>query len=326
MTRHGVRGVRALPAWVAEPSTVLYIGLIALVAQASGYVYVLFPELGALGHDILKRPRGTWARAPLMLVLTPLATAVVGTLITRHLPYGLTSVLLDVGFSVVAITVLRSPIAPAISAGLLPLTLGIHSFWYPPSLLIGTGVLAGVAALRTRMSAPAARTAAPARDRVDDEVEGAPATLSWVPFFVVFLILAVVAGDLTGWRLVLFPPLVVIGFEAFAHSAVCPWAGRPIALGVACGLSATAGVLCVNFLGAGPLGAMCSILVGIVIVRALDLHVPPALAVGLLPFVMAHPDLRFPAAVLLGTAIETAVFLGWRRFAQAAHARGRSSP
>ncbi|EQD37481.1 conserved hypothetical protein, membrane, partial [mine drainage metagenome] len=97
------RGVRAPPAsgW-PSPRPSLYIGLIALVAQASGYVYVLFPELGALGHDILKRPRGTWARAPLMLIFTPLATAVVGTLITRHLPYGVTSVLLDVGFSVVA--------------------------------------------------------------------------------------------------------------------------------------------------------------------------------------------------------------------------------
>ena len=324
MTRKGVRGARVPPEWVAEPSTALYIGLVALVAQASGYFYILFPELGALGHDILKRPRGAWARAPVLLIVTPLTTAVAGTLITRNLPYDLTSVLLDVGFSALAITVLRSPIAPAISAGLLPLTLGIHSFWYPPSLLIGTGALAGIAALRTRLSAPAARTAAPARDRVDDEVEAAPATLSWVPFFVVFLILAVGVGDLTGLRLVLFPPLVVIGFEAFAHSAVCPWAGRPIALGVACGLTATAGVLCVSFLGAGPLGAMCSILAGMAIVRALDLHVPPALAVGLLPFVMAHPSLRFPAAVLLGTAIETAVFLGWRRFARAMNARARS--
>jgi hypothetical protein len=325
MTREGVRGVRAPPGWVAGSSTALYIGLIALVAQASGYFYILFPELGALGHDILSRPRGAWARAPLMLVLTPVTTAVVGTLITRHLPYGLTSVLLDVGFSAMAITVLRSPIAPAISAGLLPLTLGIRSFWYPPSLLIGTGVLAVIAALRARLAAPAVRMVAPARDRVDDEVEEAPATVSWVPFFVVFLILAVVAGDLTGWRLVLFPPLVVIGFEAFAHSAVCPWASRPIALALACGLTGTAGVLCVTFLGAGPLGAMCSILTGIVVVRALDLHVPPALAVGLLPFVMTHPSLRFPAAVLLGVAIETAVFLGWRHFARAAHVRGGSN-
>ena len=325
MTSEGWRGVGARPEWVAEISTTLYIGLIALAAQASGYFYILFPELGALGHDILKRPRGAWARAPLMLVLTPLATAGVGTLITRHLPYGLTSVLLDVGFSVLAITGLRSPIAPAISAGLLPLTLGIHSLRYPPSLLIGTGILACIALLRARMTAPAAPTVAPARDRVDDEVEEAPVTLSWVPFFVVFIILAVVAGELTGWRLVLFPPLVVIGFEAFAHPAVCPWAARPLALGAACGLAATAGVLCVSFLGADPLGAMCSILAGILIVRALDLHVPPALAVGLLPFVMAHPSFRFPAAVVLGTAIETVVFLGWRRLARAAHARAGSS-
>jgi hypothetical protein len=325
MTPEGMRGVRAPPEWVAEISTTLYIGLIALAAQASGYFYILFPELGALGHDILKRPRGAWARAPLMLVLTPLATAGVGTLITRHLPYGLTSVLLDVGFSVLAITGLRSPIAPAISAGLLPLTLGIRSLRYPPSLLIGTGMLACIALLRARMTAPAAPTVAPARDRVDDEVEEAPVTLSWVPFFVVFIILAVVAGELTGWRLVLFPPLVVIGFEAFAHPAVCPWAARPLALGAACGLAATAGVLCVSFLGADPLGAMCSILAGILIVRALDLHVPPALAVGLLPFVMAHPSFRFPAAVVLGTAIETVVFLGWRRLARAAHARAGSS-
>ncbi len=316
--------MRAPPQWVVEASTALYIGLIALVAQASGYFYILFPELGALGHDILKRPRGTWARAPLMVVLTPLATAGVGTLITHHLPYGLTSVLLDVGFSVVAITVLRSPIAPAISAGLLPLTLGIRSFWYPPSLLIGTGVLACIAVLRNRMGVQAAATIASDRDRVDDEVEEAPATLSWVPFFVLFLILAIVAGDLTGWRLVLFPPLVVIGFEAFAHSAVCPWAARPIALGVACGLTASVGVLCVSLLGTGPVGAMCSILAAIAIVRALDLHVPPALAVGLLPFVMAHPNFQFPAAVLLGITIETAVFLGWRRFARTAHARARS--
>lgn len=325
MTSEGMRGVRARPEWVAEISTVLYIGLIALVAQASGYFYILFPELGALGHDILKRPGGAWARAPLMLVLTPLATAGVGTLITRHLPYGLLSVLLDVGFSVLAITGLRSPIAPALSAGLLPLTLGIHSLRYPPSLLIGTGILACIALLRARMSAPAAPTVAPARDRVDDEVEEAPVTLSWVPFFVVFIILAVVAGELTGWRLVLFPPLVVIGFEAFAHPAVCPWAARPLALGVACGLTATAGVVCVSLLGAGLLGAMCSILAGILVLRVLDLHVPPALAVGLLPFVMTHPSFTFPAAVVLGTAIETAVFLGWRRLAQAAQARARSS-
>jgi hypothetical protein len=40
---------------------------------------------------------------------------------------------------------------------------------------------------------------------------------------------------------------------------------------------------------------------------------PPALAVGLLPFVMAHPDYRFPAAVAAGTQLQTTIFIAWRR-------------
>ena len=314
--RRGAQDRLHVPAaWLAESGTALYIGLIALIAGASGLYYILFPELGALGHDIFKRPRGTWARAPLMLILTPLSTAVAGTLIARNLPYGLLSVLLDVGFSVLAITVLRSPIAPAISAGLLPLTLGIRSLWYPPSLLVGTGFLAGFAVLYARFGAPSAPVARDMQDVADDEVEEPPRNFSWTPFFFGFLILAFLAGDFTGWRFVLFPPLVVIGFEAFAHPAVCPWAGRPVALPVACALTATAGVLCVLVLGTGPIGAMCSVLTGVLVLRVLDLHVPPALAVGLLPFVMTHPGFRFPLAVLLGTGIETAVLLLWRRFA-----------
>lgn len=301
---------------VAESAAALYIGLIALIARASGLYFILFPELGALGHDILKRPEGTWARAPVMLIVTPLLTAVVGTLIARDLPYGLPSVLLDIGCSVLAISVLRSPIAPAISAGLLPLILGIRSFWYPPSLLIGTGLLAFVAVLRFWLSAPGASAARVSQDVLDDEVEEAPRGLNWIPFFLVFLILTFAASDVTGWRFVLFPPLVVIGFEAFAHPAACPWAARPIALIVACGLTAAAGVLCVALLGTGPIAAMCSILAASLVLCVLDLHVPPALAVGLLPFVMAHPSFRFPLAVLVGTGIETAVFLTWRRFAR----------
>ncbi|MGC8517639.1 MAG: HPP family protein [Steroidobacteraceae bacterium] len=308
-----MRGTASGPsAWRAEGVAVLYIGLIAAVAKASGHAYVLFPELAALGHDVLKRPMGAWARAPVLLVATPLLTAVIGTLLARHLPFGLLAVMLDVGFAVFAIALLKSPIAPAISAGLLPLVLGVRSWWYPPSLLIGTGLLAGIAVLRTRF-APLS-TAIPTRaDRVDDEVERAPAQLSWLPVFVLFLAAAVLLSEVTGWRLVLFPPLVVIGFEAFAHAEVCPWAPRPLALMLACALTASAGLASMALLGAGALGAMCALLAGVIVLRVLDLHVPPALAVGLLPFVMPHPSLRYTAAVLLGTGLQTGVFLLWRR-------------
>jgi len=57
--------------WLGEVATAFYIIIIALIAQLTGLSFVLFPELGALSHDILKRPHGTWAKAPLMLVVNP---------------------------------------------------------------------------------------------------------------------------------------------------------------------------------------------------------------------------------------------------------------
>jgi hypothetical protein len=58
-------------AWAGEGAAVSYIAVVAEIARATAHPYVLFPELAALAHDTLKRPHGTWARAPLMLVLTP---------------------------------------------------------------------------------------------------------------------------------------------------------------------------------------------------------------------------------------------------------------
>ncbi|EIU2922724.1 hypothetical protein L4O91_005290 [Pseudomonas aeruginosa] len=64
-------------------------GVIAWIAVAMHVDYILFPGLGALAHDVIKRPHGTWAKAPGMLVLTPLLTGL-GILILRlfdlHVP------------------------------------------------------------------------------------------------------------------------------------------------------------------------------------------------------------------------------------------------
>ncbi|MBS0420980.1 MAG: HPP family protein [Proteobacteria bacterium] len=306
--------VSRLP-WLAEVLSTAYIALIALLAQITGLVYVLFPELGALAHDILKRPHGTWAQAPFMLIVTPLLAAVAGTLIARHLPYGFMSVLLAVGSAMSIIAVLKSPIAPAISAGLLPLTLGVTSWAYPMSLLIGTGILAGVAIVWRKLHGAPSTTAISMEDLADDIVEESPTGYTWVPFFAVFLAITLALSCVNGWRLVLFPPLVVIGFEMFAHASICPWARRPLALPIACAVTATAGVFFVSFLGVGPFAAAASVLVGVGILRILDLHVPPALAVGLLPSVMPTANYYFPIAVATGTLLLTTSFVVWRRLA-----------
>jgi hypothetical protein len=147
--------------------------------------------------------------------------------------------------------------------------------------------------------------------------------LAW---FVAFLVLDGGLAQLTGWRFLLFPPLVVIGFEMFAHPVACPWAGRPLMLPVACTLSALTGLLVVQTLGAGPLAAIGSIAVAVLVLGVLDLHVPPALAVGLLPMVIAQPDHRFPVAVALGALMLTTSFLFWRRICALRLAASSAAP
>jgi hypothetical protein len=308
----------ALGRWhrfAAELITLIYIAVIAGIASATGAFYVLFPELGALSHDVFTRPRGTWARSPVMLAITPFLTAVIGIVFTRALPYGFFSVMLTVGTAVALIMVLRSPIAPAISAGLLPLVLGVKSWWYPPGVLLGTVLLAALSILWKKLSV-AQNWLEPlsAVDVVDETLEQNPASSYWLIALMMFVAMAVLVVKLTGLRYVLFPPLVVIGFEMFGHTAVCPWAKRPMFLPAACFLTAAGGLLFWNLLGVGPVAAGCSIACGMAVLRLFDLHVPPALAVALLPFVMDHPTIAYPISVGIGTTLMTLWFLLYQSF------------
>jgi hypothetical protein len=119
-----------------------FMGGIAGAASAAGMALLLFPELAALSYDVFLRPRGTWARAPWMLALSPAMTAVLGVLVTRYLPYSAASIAICIVGAMVILKLMRSPIAPAISACFLALSLGEKSWLYPLAILLGTGALA----------------------------------------------------------------------------------------------------------------------------------------------------------------------------------------
>ncbi|KAG1250277.1 hypothetical protein G6F68_012886 [Rhizopus microsporus] len=67
MRLFGIRRSSLPWGFFGELLTALYMGVIAWIAAATHVHYILFPELGALAHDIIKRPHGTWAKAPGML-------------------------------------------------------------------------------------------------------------------------------------------------------------------------------------------------------------------------------------------------------------------
>jgi hypothetical protein len=310
----------AWPRIAGELAALLYIALIATIASVTGAFYVMFPELGALAHDVFTRPRGTWARNPLMIAITPVLTGLVGSLFTHWLAYGYLSVLLTVGVSIAIIEALKSPVAPAISAGLLPVVVDIRSWLYGPGILLGCFLLALLSIPWKRFIV--ARTSAPesikvdSEDRLDDELELAPTGYAWLVPLLGFVVVATFVVKLTGLRFILFPPLVVIGFEMFGHTAICPWAKRPLWLPLACFLTAGGGLFFLKIFGVNPLTAGCSMAWGILVLRVLDLHVPPALAVALLPMVMNQPTIAYPFSVGIGTLLLTLWFLFYRaRFA-----------
>ncbi len=311
-----------------ELIALVYIAIIAEIACATGAVYVLFPELGALSHDVMTRPRGTWANAPLLLAVTPVLTGVVGIVFTRSLPYGYLSVLLTVAGAIAVVLALRSPVAPAISAGLLPLVLGVKSWWYPPAIALGTVLLATLSLPWKKYCAARIVAAVPPEseearedfqnDLIDDLIETTPSGYAWLVVLMAFVAVAVFFVKLTGLRFVLFPPLVVIGFEMLGHTAICPWADKPLRLPVACFLTALGGFVSWHFLGVTPLAAAASMAWGIAILRVCDLHVPPALAVALLPLVMDKPTIAYPFAVGIGTTLLSLWFLAYQRLLRGA--------
>ncbi len=312
-----------------ELAVVIFMGLIALAAHMTGMAVVLFPELAALSHDVLLRPGGEWARQPAQLVLAPTLTAAFGLFCTRHLHYGVLSILLIVIVSLAVIKLLKSSMSPAISAGVLPLLLNEHSWLYPVAILADLSLLALILMLRKRyLHFPIRDSVSNARhSQVLDTLEAAPQNRFWLVALIGLVLVVGGAAQFTGMRFLLFPPLIVMGYELFGHPEVPGWMKRPALLPFVCLITAGTGLIAEHLLHPRSVAVMITVLCSVGVLRLFELHMPPALAIGILPFVIESPDYRYPLSVFLGTVVLTLSHLGLKRLRTSRFINGeRSDP
>lgn len=299
---------------------------IVLAAQCHGWHYLFFPGLAALSYDLLTRPWGKWASQPGRLVVTPAAGAAIGVLVTRMVPFGVLAILLIVASCLLVLALLKSTIAPAIAAGALPLFLGIKSWLYPASIALSLVVLVAILLPWQRHCRRRYPEADVSTRNVDDVLESLPAGKAWILPFFAFLTVMALCATASGLRLILFPPLIVIAYEMFAHPTTCPWAGKPLALPVVCVLNAVAGWGAVSIFGSGAIAAACGMAFGIAALRLMRLRMPPALAVGLLALVIDSPSIKYPISVLIGTGALTLTYHLYQRWVTGHGRAGQSVP
>ena len=311
---HRERTSEVAPArFVGEIVALAYLCAIAGAAKTTGFALLLFPELAALSHNVFTRPRGRWAGQPLRLVLTPTLTAIAGTALTRILPYNVGTILLIVCVSVLIIQLLRSVITPAISAGVLPAVLGVQSWLYPLGILCGLSLLA-IMLLVWQRRFTSARASAEGASCEQEDQEAHGRIWTWLPGLLLFVVATGIPAQLTGLRFVLFPPLIVMAYEMFGHPGECPWKGRPLAFPAACFVAALGGLYAVQFLGTGVIGVAAAVAWGIITLRVFRVEMPPALAVGLIPFVMNGPSFKYVISVGVGTLALSVGDLAWQRW------------
>ena len=307
--------------WPAELLAVSYLGIVTYAAHLSGIYLLLFPELAALSHDVLTRPRGKWASQPWRMILTPTLAAVAGLFITRHARYGTIAMAVIVLITLFIIKVLKSAIAPALSAGVLPMVLDEKSWMYPLAIFAGLVGLIAVLRIWQRFGRFMDVSGGDDDSKLIDAFEMYPRDRFWAVTLLAFVLVLGVPAQLTGLRFILFPPLIVMAYEIFGHPEVPSWMARPALFPVVCLLTASVGVVMCRSFASNVVGVVLTMLCSIAILRIFKVHMPPALAVGLLPFIIPAPTLWYAVSVGIGTVALMVCFWGreyfWKSWASA---------
>ena len=274
-----------------------YCSLIGALSTLPGWGFLLFPELGPLSASVLSQPSGRWASSPWQLVVVPTAAAVCGLWISDHIPVESLALLLAVLTARLLLSLLRSSLVPALSAAALPVILDIHSWAYPMQIALGLGGLTLLLMVLRRGQ----RHVRQSESNIALKVAVEP---GWLQRWLLYLLVMVALVQLSGWRVMLLPPLIVISHERFAEPEHCPWLGRAWQLPLSCGITATMGVLNARLLASHVALAMAiSLGLTLLLMQRLRLWLPPLLAVAVLPLLLPNADARYVLGIVAAAAV-----------------------
>ena len=277
---------------------VIFLTLMAAVAEFTGLKEVIFPEAGALCIGLWLMPKSVWnvrlREVPIWLT----AAAIIGLCINLLLPGVSFEIRYALSFCLVAIMLrlVRCNMYPAVSAAMLPVLTGTTSWEYPACVLVISLLLA------------VGRFWFPQTDRTEYQSFGllhwSKLTAALCAFLAFVGVMKSLYTPLYALNYLVVPPLVVTMIE-FANRK-SGFRQRPLSiLGLifAAAVIGTAAEYQHRVLGVLPmtLGTMLSVAIMLLLFRRFK-PFAPALAIVLVPMLLPTGVLLwFPVLVMLGS-------------------------
>lgn len=286
-------------AWVRLGMSLLVPVAMLAVAGTVGAPELIFPEGAALAFGVIALRIGAWRESPGVLLVAPAAAAGLGVALARMGGPTWVRELVAMTAALVLLRLLRSRLAPVISAAMLPVVFGIRSWSFVAAVAAIGAVLAAFETATRAQPGPSepggqrdlmwrGRAAAP----IGPTFLGAILAAMWV----------VIAGPVLHLPPpAVAPPLFVATFEWLARSqrsaaiGLAQWAATIAAAGLGAALAYT--------IHPEWMGGCVAVTLAVVLLVGASVPHPPALAVALIPQVggAGHPA-RFVAAVTIGSA------------------------
>ncbi len=299
-----------------EYATMLFVVAMVAVAEHFQANDIIFPEIAALAFGAWVMEERPWPGPAWTVWFSPTLGAVTGVAILRVLPFSLVA-LVGIAFAFVLLELkfFRSAMSPSISAAILPIIAGIHSWTYPAAVCVMTGTIALYAQAADRrkqalcLSSPTAPACRPGHEN---------AARDWVHYakLLFFVLLVALLTTTFDWVYMMSPPLIVAFVELTHPGSRLRQQSMPrlLLLLATCALAGTVWVAVVVRVCSGPLwlAAGLSVATTFALARGLRLSSPPALALALLPTILPQTVLPvYPLHILVGGAIFIVVSLVW---------------